>query len=57
MDKHRQSVDVQDDNQEIFYGEEDQHLVYDVKVDHNGESDHEERSILDEQGLHSAPDV
>lgn len=48
MDKHRQSVDIQDDNQKILYGKEYQHLVYNVKVYHNSESDHQERSILDE---------
>lgn len=57
IDEHRQSVDVQNDNQEIFNGKEDQHLVYHVKVYHNGESDNQERSILDEQSFDSAPDV
>lgn len=57
IDKHRQSVNVQNDNQEIFNGKEDQHLVYHVKVHHNCEPDDQERSILDKQSFYSAPDV
>lgn len=57
MDQHRQSVDIQDDHQEVLNGEEDEHLVNDVEVAHHREPDHQERPILDEQGFHRAPDV
>lgn len=56
-DKHIQSVDVQDDNQEVFNGKEDQHLVYHTTVYHDNEANHQERSILDEQSFYGAPDV
>lgn len=56
-DEHGESVDVEDDNQEVFDGEEDEHLVHHVEVDHDGEADHQERPVLDEQSLHSAPDI
>lgn len=56
-DEHGESVDVEDDNQEVFDGEEDEHLVHHVEVDHDGEADHQERPVLDKQSLHSAPDI
>ena len=56
-DKHRKPVDVQNDNQEVFNGEEDQHLVDHIEVDHDSETDQQERPVLDKQSFHSAPDL
>lgn len=54
---YSQPVQVQYDHQEVLDGEEAQHLVEDFKVGHDSQSDHQERPVLDEQGLHHAPYV
>lgn len=54
---HSQPVQVQYDHQEVLDGEEHQHLVEDVKVGHDSEPDHQERAVVDKQGLHDAPHV
>lgn len=54
---NNQSVQVQYDHEEVLNGKETQHLVEDVKVGHDSESDHQKRPVLDKQGLHDAPNV
>lgn len=56
-DDDKQSVKIQYDHQEVLYGKEDEHLVYNVEVDYDSESDDQEGSVLDEEALHDAPDV
>lgn len=54
---NNQPVQVQYDHQEVLDGEENQHLVEDLEVDHDDEPDNQERPVLDKQGLHDAPNV
>lgn len=50
-------VNVQDDDEEVFNGEEDQHLMYHIKVYHDNQANYQEGSVLDEQSFHGAPDA
>lgn len=48
---------VQYHNQEVLDCKENQHLVEDFVVGHHSEPDHQERPVLNKQGLHNAPNV
>ena len=54
---NNQPVHVEYDHQEVLDGKENQHLVEDMVMYHDGEPDHQEGPVLDEQGLHDAPYV
>ena len=52
-----QSVQVQYDHQEVLDGEENQHLVENIKADHDDEPDDQKGPVLEEQALSYGPDV
>ena len=52
-----QSVEVQNNHQNVLDSEEHQHLVKNVEVDNYNQADNKERSILDEKALHNVPYV
>ena len=55
--KDIESIDIKKDNKDVFDSKEDEHLMYDAKIDHDSESDHQERTILDEQSFNCAPNI
>ena len=52
-----QPVHVQGEHQQVLNGKEDQHLVEDSEMDEDNKPDHQERPVVDEQGLNNSPQV
>ena len=54
---NEEAVEVEDDHQEVLDGEEDEHLMDNAEVEHDGEAHDQEGPVLDEEALHDLPDV
>ena len=44
-----EAVEVEDDHQEVLDGEEDEHLMDNAEVEHDGEAHDQEGPVLDEE--------
>lgn len=52
-----ESIDAECHNQKVLDGKEDQHLVNNFEVDHDGQTDQQKRAVLNQEGFDHRPEV